>query len=42
MVWNSHEISLGDRIKKNKMGGACIKYGGQEKCQQDLGGVEEK
>jgi len=20
------------------MGGACIKYGGQKKCQQDLGG----
>jgi len=24
------------------MGGACIKYWGQEKCQQDLGGGEKR
>ena len=28
----------GDKIEKNKMGGACSAYGGEEKRIQDLGG----
>jgi hypothetical protein len=30
-------LCRGDQIKKNEMGGACGKYGRQERCIQDLG-----
>jgi len=29
---------MGDRIKKNEMGGACGRCGGEEKCIQGFGG----
>jgi len=27
----------GHQIKKNEMGGACVTYGGQERCVQSTG-----
>ena len=29
---------LGDKIKKNEMGGTCTKYGGEVRCIQSFGG----
>ena len=28
----------GDKIEKNEMGGACVTYGGRERCAQGFGG----
>jgi hypothetical protein len=33
-----YEECLGDKIKKNEMGGACSMYGGEERCVQGFGG----
>jgi len=33
-----HQISLGDEINKNGMGGKYGTYGGQERCIDDFGG----
>ena len=29
---------LGDQIEKNELGGACGRYGGDERCIQGFGG----
>jgi len=39
MICTAHPIYCsGDKIEKNKMGGACNTYGGDEMCIQDFGG----
>ena len=32
---------MGDKIKKNEMGGACGTYGGRERCAQGFSGETE-
>ena len=36
MICTPHD--LGDKIKKNEMGGACGMYGGEERCIQGFSG----
>jgi hypothetical protein len=42
MMCSTHQILLGDQIKKNEMGWACSMYGGEEICIQDFGGETEE
>ena len=37
MISTPHPV-FGDKIKKNKMGGACYAYGGKERFIQGFGG----
>jgi len=37
-LYSSHIFLLGDQIEKNELGGACITYGGEDRCVQDFGG----
>ena len=32
------QYCVGDKIKKNELGGACGMYGGRERCAQSFGG----
>jgi len=36
-----HPVLWGDKIEKNKMGGACSAYGGQYTCIHGFGGEAE-
>jgi hypothetical protein len=38
VICSSHQISFGNRIDSNEMGGTCSTYGGVESCTQDFGG----
>jgi len=38
MICTPHPILFGYKIEKNKMGGACSAYGGDERCVQGFGG----
>ena len=37
-VQGRRQYGLGDKIEKNDMGGACSKYGGEERRVQGFGG----
>jgi hypothetical protein len=34
--YKANQVSLGDQIKKNEMGGSCSTYEGGERCIQDF------
>jgi hypothetical protein len=38
MTCTAHQILFGDQVKKNEMGGACSKYGVEERCIHDFDG----
>jgi hypothetical protein len=38
MISTPHQFYLGDKIKKNVVGGACSTYGGDERCLQSFSG----
>jgi hypothetical protein len=38
MICNPHQLLFGDLIKKNKMGGECNVYEGEEICMEGFGG----
>jgi hypothetical protein len=38
MIWNPHPNCSGDKIEKNKLGGACSAYGGEKRRVQGFGG----
>jgi len=37
MICTPHQYYQGDQINKNKMGGECSAYGGEERCIQGIG-----
>jgi hypothetical protein len=37
MIVHRSKYYSGDQIKKNETGGACVRYGGRERCIQALG-----
>ena len=41
MICTLIQYYLGDKIKKNEMGGTCSMYGGEERCIQGFGGKPE-
>ena len=42
MICTAHQYCANDKIEKNKMGGACSTYGGEERCMQGFGGETGK
>jgi hypothetical protein len=38
MLCTRHQIYSGHKVDTNQKGGACRKYGGQERCIQGFGG----
>jgi hypothetical protein len=38
MIFTAHQISFGDQIEKNAMGGACSRYWRQERCIEGFDG----
>jgi hypothetical protein len=38
VICTPHPVIWGNQIDKNKMGGACSTYGGEESCVQGFGG----
>jgi len=38
MICTHHPVLWGDKMEKNKMGGACSAYGGEYTCIQGFGG----
>ena len=38
LICNPHQIYSGDRLKKDETVGACVRYGGGERCIQGFGG----